>query len=444
MHPISGGAPVAARPLIHGWLTAVGVSAFGDRMSMFAIPWFVLTTTGSPLLTGVVAAAELAPMVVLKVLGGPVIDRVGAVRVAVICDIGSMLVVGAIPLLHWAGMLNYGLLLTLVALAGALRGPSDTAKETLTPQIAAATGIAMERATGLRNAVFRTAMMLGAAATGGVIVAFGPTRAIAVDAATFGISALLLAWSTAGLRRAHQESQASQELEESQQPECRAGETSYVAQLGEGWRFLRRDRLLIVLATMIALINLLDVAFMTVLMPVWAKEHAGPLLVGFVFAVWNLCSVIGSLATARWGVLWRLSPAIALGLVIGGLPRYAAFAFDTPVVIVFLVAIVGGLSLGVAHPLLGVAEFSRIPEHLTGRVLTLTGAMSLGLMPLSGLLGGGLVEEIGLATTMLVLGISYGVVVVGAMAHPGWRDLDRQRAAEPLPGSDSDGVPAPE
>ena len=49
---------------------------------MIALPWFVLTTTGSATKTGLVALAELLPLVLLKVLGGPVIDRVGARRVA--------------------------------------------------------------------------------------------------------------------------------------------------------------------------------------------------------------------------------------------------------------------------------------------------------------------------------------------------------------------------
>jgi len=37
---------------------------------MIAIPWFVLTTTGSAALTGVVAFAEMAPYLVAKALGG--------------------------------------------------------------------------------------------------------------------------------------------------------------------------------------------------------------------------------------------------------------------------------------------------------------------------------------------------------------------------------------
>ena len=52
-----------------GWLLAAqAVSICGTRMSMVALPWFVLVTTGSPLRTGLVAFAEMLPYVVVSVL----------------------------------------------------------------------------------------------------------------------------------------------------------------------------------------------------------------------------------------------------------------------------------------------------------------------------------------------------------------------------------------
>ncbi len=62
------------RPLV-GLLTAEGISIAGSRMSLVALPWFVLATTGSPLRTGVVAFAEMLPYVVSAVLAAPLVDR---------------------------------------------------------------------------------------------------------------------------------------------------------------------------------------------------------------------------------------------------------------------------------------------------------------------------------------------------------------------------------
>ena len=55
-------------------------STGGTRLSTIAIPWLVLTTTNSPVLTGLVGLAEMLPYVIAKALGGPLIDRIGAKR----------------------------------------------------------------------------------------------------------------------------------------------------------------------------------------------------------------------------------------------------------------------------------------------------------------------------------------------------------------------------
>mgnify|MGYP000873093768 CR=1 FL=1 len=97
------------------YLLAEVVSTTGTRMSMVAIPWFVLTTTGSAATTGVVAFAETLPYVVVLALGGPVVDRFGAWRVAIVAGVTAAGLVGAVPALYAAGALHLGVLVVLVA-----------------------------------------------------------------------------------------------------------------------------------------------------------------------------------------------------------------------------------------------------------------------------------------------------------------------------------------
>ena len=54
---------MSPRTTLWGYLVAVAISITGTRVSMIAIPWLVLTTTGSPTKTGLVAFAEMAPLV---------------------------------------------------------------------------------------------------------------------------------------------------------------------------------------------------------------------------------------------------------------------------------------------------------------------------------------------------------------------------------------------
>lgn len=123
---------MSRRPL-GGLLVANAISLTGTRIPMIALP-FVLTTTGSAAQTGLVAAVEMTPLVLFKVLGGPFTDRYGGRAVAVSCDPASAVVVAAIPLLHGIGGLSFPVLLVLVGVAGALRGPGDGAKAALIPR----------------------------------------------------------------------------------------------------------------------------------------------------------------------------------------------------------------------------------------------------------------------------------------------------------------------
>jgi len=97
---------VSRRTPLVGFLLADAISLCGTRVSMIAIPWLVLTTTGSAVQTGLVAFAEMAPYVVLKALAGPWTDRVGPRRICVGCAAG--LVIG-IPIGIPVGLCGAGL-----------------------------------------------------------------------------------------------------------------------------------------------------------------------------------------------------------------------------------------------------------------------------------------------------------------------------------------------
>ena len=165
---------VSRRTPLVGFLVADAISLCGTRVSMIAIPWLVLTTTGSAAQTGLVAFAELLPLVVVQALAGPLIDRLGARRVAITCDLLSMVVVGLIPLLHLARPA----VVPGAARAGgrrraALRGAGDGAKHAFVPALARGAEVPLERVTGLASAVERTASFAGAAMAGALVAFAG-------------------------------------------------------------------------------------------------------------------------------------------------------------------------------------------------------------------------------------------------------------------------------
>ncbi|MEI7055179.1 MFS transporter [Nocardioides sp. CCNWLW239] len=409
---------------LYGWLTAETISLLGTRVSMLALPWFVLETTGSPAKAGLIALFEMTPLVLSKIFGGPIIDRLGPRRVAIACDLGSAVVVGLIPLLYAAGLLHFPVLLILVALAGSLRGPGDSAKASMIPQLVEAAGVPTERATGLHSFVERTASMLGAAAAGLLIGLVGATDAIVIDAASFALGALVMATTTAGLSRLRVP-------EPTADPEPTEPSASYRAQLTEGWHFLRRDRVLLGMAFMVALTNLIDMAWSSVLMPVWGQQHASPETIGLLFATFSGFSAVGSAVAAAIGDRMRRYPTYLICFLVTGIPRFLVIAFGAPLWVVFVVFAIGGTASGFINPILGALQFERIPAPVLGRVMSLISAFAWGLMPLGGLLGGSLVSAFGLTTALVICGVAYFVVTMFPAIDPTWKQIEK-RPNKPL------------
>jgi MFS family permease len=333
-----------------------------------------------------------------------------------------MIAVGLIPLLHRADQLTFPLLLALVALAGALRGPGDAATVAMVPSLVERAEVPYERATGLASAIERGSSMLGAALAGGLVAAAGPANAVAIDAASFGLCALVLVATT---RHLHGPAPEPAEA-------VTAEPASYAARLRQGWDFLRRDPVLMSLCVMIAVTNLLDLAWSAVLLPVWARESgAGVPAVGLVFSVWAGASMAGSLVAAAYGTRLPRFATYLVAFLVTGLPRFVLFAIGVPLWAIVVMCVVGGCASGFLNPVLGAVQFERIPRQMVGRVTSLSNAICWSLMPLGGLLGGLLISGIGLTPAMLVVGVAYFVTTMAPALIPSFRGMNRQ--ASPVP-----------
>jgi len=97
------------------------ISMLGTSMSQLAIPWMVLTSTGSASKTGLVAFAEMAPYVMAQALAGPLVDRFGLRRSFIVGNILAGLATAAIPAFYAIDRLSFAVLVVLVAIIGLVR-----------------------------------------------------------------------------------------------------------------------------------------------------------------------------------------------------------------------------------------------------------------------------------------------------------------------------------
>ena len=179
-------------PVIRRVITADVISRLGSRLTLLAIPWFVLVTTGSAARIGLVFAAELLPAALLGIPSGLLIVKLGVRRTVILGEVSQMVLIAAIPLLHSAGALSFGVLLVVVALSGAAGAPFLAAQRLLLPEILGPDESALTAANGLFEAATWGAQFAGPALAGVLIAAMGPTNVLWIDAATYLVSAVLL------------------------------------------------------------------------------------------------------------------------------------------------------------------------------------------------------------------------------------------------------------
>ncbi|WP_331740452.1 MFS transporter (plasmid) [Streptomyces cyaneofuscatus] len=413
------------RPL-GGVLAAMAVSLTGTRISVVALPWFVLVTTGSATQTGLVAFCEMTPYVVVKAFTGPLVDRIGPRAVSWTADLASATAAAAVPLLHALDLLSFPLLLVLVALIGAARGPGDLAKEVMVPEAAERGRVPLERAMGLSGVIERLASSIGLAVGGSMVALLGPLTALALNAGCFALGSVIIKLALPrGLGHTPEQAPAP------------AGKTEpgYWRRFGEGFTFLRGEPLLLTVIVMVGITNLLDAAFTSVLVPVWARESGnGPAAIGLIGSMMGAAAVGGSLIAAMVAHRLRRRTVVLTGFLLAGAPRFLVLVFDAPLGVVLAVFAVSGFGAGFVNPVLGAVLVERVPRPMLGRVNALGDSLSWAGIPLGGLIAGAAVTAVGLVPVLLTCGAAYFLTTNLAGLRPEWRQIARTRgggAVEP-------------
>jgi len=404
-------AALAVRPSrtpLFALLTANAISLVGSGLTAVALPWFVLQTTGSAARTGLVAAAAVLPAFAAGVFGGALIDRLGYKRVAVAADLVGGAGIVAIPLLATTVGLPFWGLVLLVFVAELLLIPGLTARRSLLPELATAAGWRLERANAAFEASQPLALLLGPPLAGLLVAGLGAANVLWLDAATFAGSAAIVAAFVPVATRTERPAIA----------------TRYLAEIAAGLRFIRGDRLLLVLALTLLVGNGLTGPLFAVLLPVYADATGGgATALGWALAAFGLGALLGALA---YGAVGHRLPRRAVWLtafLLGPVELWLlAAAPPLPLLVVVFAAIaaVGGP----INPLLVTVRHERIPPELRGRVFATFSAVAMLAQPAGLLLGGVLIDAVGFRPTALLLAAACQLLGVTLLFVPALREMD--------------------
>src|SRR5437868_9343212 len=166
------------------------VSSIGSSMTLLALPWFVLVTTGSATKLGLVLGIASIPFVTLPPLAGSLIARIGARQTMVIADAGRVPLLAAIPALYSLGALSFPLLVVLVALTGVCLAAHMPAQRLILAEVVGDEEQLVARVNAYLDGAQTTAPLVGPALAGVLIAAIGAPNVLYIDAATFGFAAI--------------------------------------------------------------------------------------------------------------------------------------------------------------------------------------------------------------------------------------------------------------
>ncbi|MFJ8210532.1 MFS transporter [Streptomyces sp. NPDC096033] len=426
-----GSASSRRRTPLGALVAASGISSLGMAATLVAVPWFVLHSTGSGTRTGLVATAEVLGLLCSAVLAGPVVDQLPVRATSVGADLLTASAIGLIPLLHAWGALPLPVLIVLVFLVGAARGPSDTSKQLLLPGAMDRAGVSAERATGAVEGARRIGMMAGAPLAGLLISTAGPVRTLFADLAAMAACALVVATLVPATARPHPVADGRPR-------------GSYAQELRFGVGQLRRDRLLGAMVGVLMLTNALDGALNGVLYPAYGTQVLrSSALFGAMVTAMGAGALLGA-ALYGWAGHRLPRRAVFVGaFVLVGSVRCAALAAEPGATVLLAVLALSGIGSGIVSPLMMSVAYERVPEAVRGRVFGLLVAAALAATPL-GMLGAGLaLDAAGLVPALLGTGALYLTVTLAPLVFPVWRELDSRAPAERAEPSAELRSPAP-
>jgi MFS family permease len=387
---------VKKTPLV-ALVSAEIVSILGSRMTYLALPWFVLVTTGSPSKMTLVLAAEIAPMAILGIPSGMVVERLGARTTMLVCDAARVPLLAALPLLHSADALSFPLLLVLVFALGCFMAPYFAAQRVILPELVGENETTIAQANSVIEGGTAFAGLAGPALAGLLIPFIGAPNVLYVDAATYAVAFLLLAGFVPKTKR------------------LGARATHGVL---AGIKFLLGDKLLGPLSGTVIVLNFLG-AGLSATLPFYAfDEFSGDAkIAGLFFTAMGAGAVIGSIAAVV--VVKRFPPLrlAALGIVALTLPLWL-LPFGLPAWGVMAALFTAMLFTPLVNgPVIGVIT-ARTPVDLRPKMMTALISLSTLSAPAGFLVAGQLLEPWGVERVFaaVAIGMTASALAFAAIA----------------------------
>ncbi len=390
------------------------VSQLGDFVFFVALPWQVLVLTDSIATLGGVFAAYFVAQLALLLVGGVLVDRFPRRRLVVLSDVLQGILVAGLAVLAHTGNLSVLSLYAFGALFGGAQAFAMPALSAFVPETVPASSL--QSANSLYQGT-RTLMAIGGPALGAVLIATaGTASAFAFDAATFAVSAALLASARTKRATPHRKHR------------------SPVEDLREGWRYVAAVPWLWITIVLFAIVNAAEAGPRNVVLPAFVAFdlRGGAAAFGFALsaqAVGTLAGFLlpGFLPPVRDRGLVAYAMTAVMGLTI------LLFGFATALWQGYAIAFVHGFAVAIFSLMWATAMMEHVDEDVRGRAFSLDEFGSFALLPVSMGACGFLAAAFGASTVFVAGGLLVVACAAVGFVHKPARDFRRVEVSRPGP-----------
>ncbi|WP_406167484.1 MFS transporter [Streptomyces sp. NBC_00996] len=378
------------------WTAAV-VSRFGDALRTAALPLLAVRLTDDPLVIASVTACGYLPWLLFGLLGGAIADRVDQRRAMWAVDTVRGSLVACFALAVGLGHASVVLLIALAFTLTTLQTLFDNASTALLPSLVS------REALGSANARLMTGQQLAGGLLAGpfvpLLLTVGAAMPFTADAATYLLAAALV---------------ASLRIRAPEREPRPAGSTLR-AEIGEGLRALRRDRVLRATCTATLLCNIgMGALIATLVLHVTRWLHTGNAGYAAAMTAYAAGSFSGGFVAQR--VAQRVAHRIgrARSLLLAGCVQTSSLVLMGTVR--HLGALLVGMTpLGAMNMVWNVNQVTlmqqRSPESMVGRISSAFRTASTSGAPLGALLGGAVAGVYGLNGPALFAAVLFALAV---------------------------------
>lgn len=396
------------------------VSVLGNGFARVALAFAVLALPGASAgRLSLVLACQALPQLVFILAGGVVADRMSRSRLMAVADVLGAGAYGGLAAMVLTGRAPLAALCLLAVVAGSATALFAPAMDGLVPLIVPADRL--QRANGLLRMGVNSSLLLGLALSGVTVALVGPGWALALNAASFVLSAALTArlGVTAAPRR----------------------KASGWADLREGWREFSSRQWLWVVVVQYAVVIAAKNANVGVLGPLMAQQQLGG---ARAWSVIVAAQALGTIAGAGLAARVRVRRPMLVA-VLCTFPAAVPVALLSARVPVWLIA-AAAFGSGIASDVFGVLWTTtiqrQVPEHALSRVSSYDWFGSLALAPLGLLVAGPVAQAVGTGPALAGCAALIVLATTAALLSPQVRALGPER--EQRSGVPEAPAPAPE